>query len=115
MARIRTIKPSFWADGAVAAMSRDARLLCIGLISFSDDQGRFVASIPAITGYIYPHDEVTSRQVRSWLAEVEKAGLISLYEVDGLRYGWFPKYRTHQRISHPQPSPLPPPQEVLFQ
>lgn len=121
MARIRTIKPSFWGD--VAPLSRDARLLMAVLMSFADDEGRFIASPAALLGYGYPHDsDVTHTKVRRWLAEIVKHSQsptstvprLHLYTVDGLEYGVLVNFPRHQRISHPQPSPLPPPQGELF-
>ena len=120
MARIRTVKPSFWAS--MGHFSRDARLLALGLISLADDDGRFIATPTAVLGYVFPLDEnITPAQVRKWLRELEqpKPGdttpLVITYSHNGSRYGFFPKYRTHQRISHPQASPLPaPPEEALF-
>ena len=41
--RIRTIKPSFWGSPTIAPLSRDARLVAIGLMSYADDDGRFLA------------------------------------------------------------------------
>lgn len=114
MARIRTLKPSFWSSRTAAVVSRDARLLAIGLISMADDDGRFLASHAAITGYVYPHDDdVTASKLRRWLAELERAGFLVLYDVDRIRYGAV--NFQHQRISHPTPSTYPdPPQEGLF-
>ena len=116
MARIRTIKPSFWESQTIASMSRDARLLALALISMSDDEGRFVATPAKIAGHAYPHDDsVTPSHIKKWLAEVtkrrdpEEPPFAVLYEVDGCRYGWLPKWRQHQRISKPQRSTLPPP------
>jgi hypothetical protein len=109
MARIRSIKPSFWADEAVAELSRDARLLALGLISFADDEGRFLASTAAIAGYVFPHDDVPSTRLRRWLDEIERAGIVRLYSMNRREYGAFPNWRKHQRISHPQPSILPEP------
>ena len=121
MARIRTLKPSFWA--ACGHMSRDARLLTVGLISMADDSGRFVATPQAILGYVFPIDkDVTPIKLRGWLTEVTTKRpaadrpMVEMYDVDGVPYGWFPKYRKHQKISHPQPSPLPaPPADALFE
>ncbi len=121
MARIRTIKPSFWA--AVGGLSRDARLLAVGLISMADDAGRFVATPAAILGYVYPMDEnVTPTQVRKWLGETtshegrDGTPFVILYTVNGKRYGYFPRYRKHQKINRPQPSTLPePPTDSLFE
>lgn len=109
MARIRTFKPSFWADEDIAELSRDARLLCLGLISFADDEGRFLASTAAISGYVYPHDDLPATKVRRWLDEVEKAGIVRLYSVNRREYGVFPNWGRHQKISHPAPSILPAP------
>lgn len=119
--RIRTVKPSFWA--ACGHLSRDARLLAIGLISFADDDGRFVATQQAILGYVFPLDtDVTPAKLSRWLGEVTSKRpsadrpLVEMYEVDGIPYGYFPKYRKHQRINRPQPSSLPtPPADALFE
>lgn len=111
MARIRTIKPSLWSDDSFADLSRDARLLVIGLISMADDSGRFVASAAAVAGYVYPHDELAPATVKKWLSEIEKKApnMVLFYDIDGRRYGWFVKYADHQKISHSQRSALPPP------
>ena len=110
MARIRTIKPSFWGDEKVSELSRDARLLFIGLMSFADDDGRFLASHQAIAGYVFPNDDdVTVAKLAKWLAEIESHGMIVLYNGGRLKYGAFPRWSKHQKISHPQPSSLPSP------
>jgi hypothetical protein len=110
MARIRTIKPSFWQDAGVAQLSREARLLMLGLVSIADDEGRFVASPAAIIGYVYPHDQdVSHAKVKRWLAEVEKHCHLTLYTVDGLMYGSWSNWTKHQAINRPSTSPLPAP------
>ena len=114
MARIRTIKPSFWGDDDVNKLSRDARLLLVGLISFADDDGRFIATPQAVAGYVFPHDDIPSNKIRKWLAEIASTATLRLYSVDGRQYGVLPKYREHQRISHPQASPLPAPDAEEF-
>lgn len=108
MARIRTIKPSFWGSKKVSPESIEARLLAVGLISVQDDAGRFLASVNAIKGYVFPNDDsLPDAKVKRWLAELEKSGFVQLYTVDGIRYGQVDV--TEQRISHPQPSSIPPP------
>lgn len=109
MPRIRSIKPTFWSDEGVAELSRDARLLALGLISFADDEGRFLASTSAISGYVFPHDDLPAAKVRRWLDEVESAGIIRLYSVSRREYGAFPNWTKHQRINRPSESLLPPP------
>lgn len=115
MARIRTIKPSFWSSQTAAQVSRDARLLAIGLISMADDEGRFLASPSAIQGYVYPHDDdMTPVKVKRWLAELVHVGFVIAYEEHGVQYGAV-NFK-HQRISHPTPSTYPaPPAEGLFE
>lgn len=109
MARIRTLKPSFWGDAGVSDLSLSARLLLIGLISSADDEGRFMASHSAVAGYVFPHDNIPQAKLRGWLDEIEGQGIIRFYSVNRREYGAFPNWKKHQRISHPQPSTLPAP------
>jgi hypothetical protein len=109
MARIRTIKPSFWGSPTVAKLSRDARLLAVGLISMADDDGRFLCSTAAVNGYVFPNDDLPSPKVRRWLQQVAASGLTHEYEVDGVRYGCFPEWHEHQVINRYTPSILPEP------
>ena len=113
MARIRSLKPSFWTDPAVAGLSRDARLLTIGLISHADDEGRFLATATAIGGNVFPHDDLPPKTVKRWRDDVAKAGIIDIYTVDGSDYGYFPNWLKHQKVYKPYPSTLPmPPGQV---
>jgi hypothetical protein len=112
MARIRSIKPSLWSDQRVAQLSRDARLLFLGLISSADDSGRFLASPQVILGYVYPHDRIPPAKIQKWLDEIASVGLIVLYQPNGLQYGAFRSGARHQRISHPQPSTIPAPPAI---
>lgn len=109
MARIRSLKPSIWSDESFIELSRDARLLCIGMISHADDAGRIVASGPALIGAIYPHDDITVRQVEKWRDEIACARLAVVYTVGRGTYAAFPGWRKHQRIQKPYPSVLPEP------
>ena len=107
--RMRSIKPELWQDEAVGDLSRDARLLFIGLITMADDEGRFRALPSLILGHVFPYDVDALRRLDGWLREVADAGLIVLYEVDGRPYGVLPGFRRHQRINRPSPSRLPAP------
>lgn len=111
MARIRSLKPSFWTDERVIGLSRDARLLCIGMISHADDAGRLLATPVRLAGDIFPADDLSTKQVLRWRDEIEQTGLIKVYKVRGVEYACFPKWRKHQRISKPQPSTLPSPEQ----
>ena len=109
MPRIRTIKPSFWSSPEVRVMSRDARLLAVGLISFADDDGRFVSGVAGINGYVFPNDDLPSSRVRRWLGELIDVGFVHAYEVEGVQYGVIPTWHRHQVINRYTPSRLPAP------
>ena len=109
MARIRTIKPTFWGSPEVAGMTRDARLLVLGLISHADDDGRFLASVAAVAGSVFPNDDIPARSIRSWLLEAEGSGMVHLYTANSVVYGCFPSWHKHQVINRYTPSTLPEP------
>lgn len=116
MARIRTIKPSFWGDDKVCRLSWDARLLLIGIISTADDQGRFIATPQAVLGYVFPHEDVSSARFKKLMAEIVDTKIVALYEDRGRAYGYLPHWRKHQRINKPSPSTFPaPPQEASWE
>ena len=109
MARIRTIKPEFWANEKVMQCSRGSRLLFIGLWNFADDAGRLRDSAKSIRAQIFPgDDDINSEIVRGMLDELSTNGLVLKYEVDGEAYieitGW-----NHQRIDRPHPPKHPAP------
>jgi len=112
MARIRTIKPDYWGDPKTARLTLPARLLFIGLLTESDDEGRFLASGKRLAGSLFPNDsDVTPAKVLGWLAELERVGFIRRYCADGVEYAHIPGFITHQRVSHPSPSRLPNPED----
>lgn len=109
MARIRTIKPEFWGDPKTARVSRDARLLFIGLLNESDDQGRQLGSPRKIAGTVFPNDEdVTPKLIVRWLGELERVGFVKRYTVEDVAYLLIVGFTSHQKVSHPSPSRLPP-------
>lgn len=109
MARIRTMKPSFWGDERVAKLTRDARLLLAGLISMADDDGRFLASPNAVNGYVFPNDDLPPAKVAKWLDEIARVGIIHTYRPDAVTYGCLPNWHKHQKINRYTPSQLPEP------
>lgn len=109
MARIRTIKPSFWGDDNVCRLTWDARLLLVGIISMADDEGRFIATPQSVLGYVFPHESVSTARFHKLMSEITDTKIVALYEDRGRQYGCLPNWRKHQRISKPSPSPLPAP------
>ena len=109
MPRIRTIKPSLWSDPSFASMTRESRLLLIGIVSMADDDGRLVFTKSAVCGYVYPHDDIPTRSYNSWVAEVIASGIVHQYQADGFTYACIPKWHAHQVIDRYTPSTIPPP------
>ncbi len=115
MARIRSLKPSVWTDERFIDLSRDARLLFIGMVSQADDDGRFVASGAALIGALFPHDDLSPKTVEKWRDEISATGLIQVYRHGRGTYAALPGWRKHQRIQKPQQSSLPAPPESRTQ
>lgn len=107
--RIRTLKPECWQDEKIGALSRDARLLFIGLITMADDEGRLRAQPSMLIGALFPWDEISPRKVSQWLRELEAQRLVIRYETGGKPYLAVRNWRRHQRINRPSRSSLPPP------
>jgi hypothetical protein len=106
--RIRTLKPEAWQDEKLGGLSRDARLLFVVLITMADDEGRFRAMPASILGHGFPYDADAIKKLDKWIAELTNCGLVRIYEVADVPYGWLPKWTDHQKINRPSKSELPP-------
>lgn len=110
MARIRTIKPEFCQSPSTAALTLPARLFFLQLLTETDDAGLLVYSAKRLAGCLYPHDDgVTAAKVERWIKECIRQDMLRPYEVDGKRYLAVVNFSRHQRVSHPTPSRIPPP------
>lgn len=109
MARIRSIKPSFFRSEDVSALPLRARLTWIGLWTHCDDAGRTKDNVRLIKGDIWPLDEVSLKDIEDDLETLAAQGRIVRYEVDGKRYLEITNWRDHQAIQKPTESKLPPP------
>ena len=106
MARIRTVKPEFWTDEKIVAMTPYARLLFIGLLNFVDDEGRAAYSPGRLKLQIFPAD---TADFPALLGEIRREGLIAVYEVDGKEYFEICNFSKHQKVDKRTASKLPPP------
>ena len=112
--RIRTIKPEFWESESVGRLSRDARLLFIGLWSIAEDSGVSRASLARIRAGLFPYDEtLKNSQIESWLNELEKESMIKRYCVGADHYLHVCNWQKHQKIDHPGKLRLPLPTDPL--
>ena len=90
---------SVWASGQVAKLSRDARLLYVGLITLGDDDGRLKGAPSLIRSQIFPYDDdVKVSDVTKWIGEIEAQKLVVRYDVDGEQYMFHPKWEDYQLL-----------------
>ena len=116
MARIRSIKPELRRSLTVAEWPREVRYAWVLLWGYCDDFGRGVDDIRLLVADLFPLDrDVTERKLDGWLCRMaEKPGdgndppPLCRYEVEGRRYLHCVKWTSHQKVSHPAPSRIPP-------
>src|SRR4051794_28167387 len=108
MARIRTIKPSFWKDQKVGRLNRDVRLMFIGLWNFADDEGVVCADPSVIKSELFPFDvKLRLRTIEIWLAQLIEALMIIPFTFNGESYFVIRTFKAHQNINRPQESKIP--------
>lgn len=108
MARIRTIKPSFWLDAKVLRVSIGARYLMIGLISYADDEGYQQQNAESLSACVFGGSESPST-TRAYLAELETVKLIDVRLDTSDNEFWLISvinFREHQYISKAKASRL---------
>jgi len=103
--RIRTIKPEFWSSETIAPLSDRAKLLAIGLLNFSDDEGYFWANPVLIRASVFPFDD-SSTMIRGLIDELSRGGYVRVGKRtdDGRTVGHVVNFKIHQRIDRPKPS-----------
>ena len=111
MARIRSVKPDFWADEKVGALSPLARLAFIGSWNFADDEGLLRWSPEYLAASLFMYDGLTTKRVAAVMAELVAADLVFPYTIGRARQelAYVVNFRAHQKINRPQPSKLEPP------
>ena len=117
MARIRSIKPELRKSLTVATWPREVRYAWVLLWGYLDDHGRGVDDLRLLVADLFPLDrDVTERKLDGWLNRMaekpadadEEDPPLCRYEVGGRRYLHAVKWTSHQRVSHPGPSRIPP-------
>lgn len=115
MARMRSVKPEFWADEDLAEeLCRDARLLYIGLWNLADEHARLRGDPRFIKGQIFPYDDdLDPKAIDVLLDQIADSGRAQRYKVNGRSYLFLPKLARHQRLEAEKvPSRLPGPEEA---
>lgn len=109
MARIRTIKPSFFLNETVASLPFHWRLLFVGLWTQADREGRLEDRPMRLKAALFPYDDL---DVNDGLGCLANAGLITRYDgnVHEQRLIVIPTWRKHQQPNvREADSDLPPP------
>jgi hypothetical protein len=75
--RIRTVKPGFWKNEALAELSMSARLLFIGLWSYADREGRMEDRPKRIKAEVFPYDDC---DIEKLLSELIGGGFLIRYQ-----------------------------------
>ena len=110
--RIRTVKPEFWTDEGVAALSIPARLLWIATWNLADDEGILRWTPEYIKSQVFPYDpEITVAKTEKMMNELVDGDFIYPYFSGRVRQklGFVIRFRKHQKINRPQIGRLPPP------
>jgi hypothetical protein len=95
----RLLDPHLWESPSFNNLSRDARLLFIGLISSSDDEGYFRADSGALRRGIFGYDDITKEEVINLLKEIQsKINSIHFYKEKNEAFGHFINWNKWQTL-----------------
>lgn len=100
MARIRSIKPSFFTNDELAPLDPIVRLLFIGLWTVADREGRLEDRPLRIKAELMPFDTI---DIAEALTRLESVGMVTRYEVEGRKYIEINNFHKHQK-PHPKES-----------
>lgn len=111
----RIIKGSFQTSDKIASLTDFEFRLWVSLIVSVDDAGRGDARPAIIKGHAFPlRERVTAKDINDALHGLAAKGCVSLYEVDGKPYFWFPTWTDHQRVRECKPKYPAPPENSEF-
>lgn len=96
--RIRQIKPEFWKDAKLAALTEGARLFFVGTWSLADDAGWLRWSVPEMAAELYPFE---SRRMRERRVEKHGAALAAIGRIHyhDCGHAVIPKMPAHQHLA----------------
>jgi hypothetical protein len=97
MARIRTIKPEFFTSEDITSLTPLARLFYVSLWCEADREGLLSWRKGTLKQRYLPADSVSIELLAD---ELESAGLIVIYEVEGKEYAEIPSFKSHQVINN---------------
>lgn len=114
MARNRMIKPEFWDDEKLSAISRDARLTFIGLWTHSDDEGVVKGNLRWLRNSIFPYDNIKLETFQKWVEEILSLKVIMPFEANEEKYFHIKNFNKHQTINKPSKTKNPQPTTTVL-
>lgn len=117
MARIRSIKPELRKSLTAAEWPREVRYAWVLLWGYLNDYGRGHDDLRLIVADLFPLDrDVTEKKMDNWLRLMaakpehgdDEIPALCRYEVGSRRYLHAIKWTSHQRVSHPYDTGIPP-------
>lgn len=97
MSRMRYIKPEFWTDGKIVALSFPARLLYIGMWNFAMcDQGHVEDDLLRLKMQVFPGDDVDTDRLVEEL--IHSRRVVRLEASDGTTYLHVVRLPDHQKV-----------------
>ena len=110
MPRARLLRPEHRSHRKVGPLSHLCYRIWVGMILEADDEGRLTADPLQIRGAVLPFaTRTTLSMVEASIHKLASIGLISLYEIGGNKYAFFPSWHDWQKPRFPTPSKIPPP------
>ena len=110
MARKRMLSPDIWESESFSSLSDLEKIVFIGLISLSDDEGRGKANPSYIKSTLFPYDEGRRvADIKSALSKIARCMSTQFYSVNGNDYYVLTNWNKWQKIDRPTKSKLPPP------
>lgn len=113
MARIRSVKPKFWDDSKLKNISRDARLLFIGMWTFADDLGVLLADQVWIKSKVFPYDDLKLGELESWINEIKNQLLIVPGKYHNENFYLIKNFTKHQVVNKPNKSDIHIPKDCI--
>lgn len=95
------MRPEFWTDPTMAALSPAVRLLYIGLWNVADDAGWLTWSPSQIGAVLFPYEPTKRRErdIALWAERLTASGRLVLHECGCAQIPTLPK---HQRVTGKQ-------------
>ena len=93
------ISPIIWEDPSFNKLSRDTRLLFIGMFSTADDEGYLRADEGSLKRNIFGFDENITENIKIWTQEIKKTmRSVHFYSVNRELYAHFVKWKEYQSL-----------------